>query len=185
MPIVAGTRNQLTQPLYDNISMAAAATGGTFFAVPYGGILTGTTAKTYADTNIVQAGRLERDTSFTLTGISLFVRETATRATAADIRNFNMGSFDLTLGGVSFLKLPIACIPNGGAELELISNITAAATEYQLNKGVSAFGNKLLLEMPLEILEQETIQVTVANFLLVAAVQATCVLWGILKRPVR
>jgi hypothetical protein len=185
MPIVEGKRNRLWQPVYDTINLAAAAVSGSFFAVQFGGILVGTTPKSYAHTNLVQAGRLERDTTFYINGLSLFVRETATRATAADIRALNQGSFDLQLGQVSFFRVPIAVIPNGGAELELFSNITPAATEYQLNKGVSASGNRLLFEQPLQILEQETIQANIADFLMVAAVQVTCVLWGTTDRPVR
>lgn len=185
MPMVAGQRNRLFQPIYDTITLAAAAVAGDFFAVPFGGAI-GAGVKNYSHTNLVQGGRLERDTSFTLTGIAMFVRAPGgARATQADIRALNEGSFDLQLGTVSFLKVPIANIPNAGAELELVSNIAAAATEYQLNKGVSAFGNKFILDQPLQILEQETINAHIQDFVVAAPVTVTCVLFGTMERPVR
>lgn len=175
----------LDQPYYDTVSIAAAATSATFFQTPFGGTLVGTTLKDYSHTNLIQAGRLETNYVLEVDGISIHVKETATRATAADIRAIQTGSFIFTLSNTTILTLPIALIPNGGAELVLFSNIAPAATEYALNKGVSAHQNRYMLKYPVTIDPQQTFQVTLQNFgTIAAATQVTVVLWGKLTRPV-
>lgn len=186
MPNLAGAGLQLEQPYYDTINLAAAATGGTFFAVPFGGTLVGAVTKGYEDTNFIQAGRLESGYTLEIDAISMFFPEAATRATAADIRAIQSGSFQLRISDTVFLTVPISFLPNGGAELQLFSNITPAATEYQLDKGVQATQNRFYLRKPITLNPQQTIAASITGFhtAVVAATLVTCVLWGILTRPV-
>lgn len=187
-PEVRGTANRLTQPIYDTIQIAVAATSGTFFAIPFGGTFFGSTLKTYAETNLVQAGRLERGVALDITDISLHIPSDIVQATQLNIRAFNSGHFRLIMGGqTTFLDAPTAVIGNAGAELVLFSNITAAVTEFQLNRGVSVAINKFHLTYPLRLGEQESIQVEVDNFdpIVAAVLNVTCMLWGAYVRPVR
>lgn len=187
MPEVRGLGNRITQPIYDTIQLATTATSGTFFAVPFGGIFFGTTTKTFAETNLVQAGRLERGVSLDITDISLHVPSDIVQALAINIRALNRGHLRLSIGQVTFLDTPIADVGNGGAELVMFSNIAAAATEFQLNKGVSVWPNKFHLDLPIRLGEQESIQVDIDGLspILTAVLNITCLLWGVYTRPVR
>lgn len=186
MPNLPGAGLQLEQPIYDTINLAAAATSGTFFTTPYGGTLVGATTKGYQHTNLVQASRLDTGYTLVVDAISFWFPETATRQTEADIRAVQSGYFQFSISDTIFLTIPIAMIPNGGAELVLVSNIAAAATEYQLNKGQSVSQNRFYLRAPIKIDPQQTFKATIGGFHTapVAASQVSCALWGLLTRPV-
>lgn len=174
-----------TQPIYDTVHIAATGTGATFFSVPFGGVLVSTTLKTYADTNLVQAGRLEQGISFNVESIALYVKQFSTPATLADIALIQAGGFKLSIGQVEVLKVPTALIPPSSAELLYFSNITPAATEFKVNRGVPAFGNRFVLDKAIQIAPQESIQADLTTGAVTAAVQLVCVLFGTMTRPVR
>jgi hypothetical protein len=186
-----GVENQLTQPVYDTMQLAAAA-GQTvsFFSVPLNGVLAGAALKTYAHTNLVQAGRLEKGLELTIRGITLFVRDTASggaRVTLADyLAIYDTGHINLLMGQVSFLRIPAYLLPPGGAEVNYFSNIAAAATEYKATHGLGSFMNRFVLDSPLVLEEQESIQVDLFVGGTPAAVtDVSIVLWGDMLRPVR
>ena len=186
MPNLPGAGLQLEQPIYDTINLAIAATTGTFFNVPFGGILVGTTTKGYQQTNLVQASRLETGYTMVVDAISVWFPETATRQSEVDIRAVQSGYFQLQIADTIFLTVPLAMIPNGGAELNLVSNIAAAATEYQLDKGVQATQNRFYLRQSITLNPQQTFKAVIGGFHTApaAATQVSCALWGILTRPV-
>lgn len=184
MPFLRGASNRISQPIFDSVLITTPWTSAQFFVVPRDQTQNGL-LKTRAHTNLVQAGRLEAGVSFKATHISMCVRGHSTTVTEADVRALNRGSLTLYLGQVEFLTLPIAQVPNGGAELELFSNIAAAATEYQLNKGVPHVSNRYPLDEPLIIEPQESIQITAENFTLAADTLVTIFLHGVMDRPVR
>lgn len=186
-PEVRNMANRITQPIYDTIQLAVAATTGTFFAVPSGGTFFGATAKTFGETNLVQAGRLERGVSLDIKAISLFVPSDIVQATELNIRALNRGHIRLRIGQVTFLDELIANIGNGGAELVMFSNITAAVTEFQLNKGVSVPLNRKELDFPIRLGEQESIEVVLDQLdpIVAAILNVACVLHGDYTRPVR
>jgi hypothetical protein len=182
----------LTQPIYDRAQQPIAAAAGSvlnFFQIPFAGVMAGAIMKTFRDTNLVQAGRLEAGNSLHITGVSYSICEIATggaRATAIDIRAIHAGTFRLVIGQVEYLKVPVCLIPSGGADLVMFSNIAAAATEYQLNNGLSANGNVFPLPMALDLDEQESILCQITDIGIVAAtIDVMVVLWGELTRPVR
>lgn len=184
MPFLRGATNQISQPIFDSVLITTPWTSGQFFVVPRDQTQNGL-LKNRSHTNLVQAGRLEAGVSFKATHISMCVREHSTTATDASIRLFNRGSLTLYLGQVEFFTIPIVQVPNGGAELYLFSNITPAATEFKLNKGVAHVSNRYPLDMPLIIEPQESIQITCQDFTLTADTLVTIVLHGIYDRPVR
>lgn len=174
----------LSQPIYDTVEVAASGTSATFFATAYGGTI-GSGTKTKAETNLVNVGKLDQGQTFEIRALSLFAREQSTRITFADQKAFMQGSFTLEIGQTKWLECPIAMIPSGGAELQYFSNITAAATEFQVNRGVPVMANRLMLDIPVKIKEFESISAVVKDFTLTAASRFTLVLWGILTRPAR
>lgn len=184
MPFLRGATNQISQPIFDTVLITTPWTSAQFFVVPRDQTQN-TLLKTRAHTNLVQAGRLEAGVSFKATHISMCVREHSTTATDADIRALNRGSLTLFLGQVEFFTIPICQVPGGGAELNLFSNIAAAATEFKINKGVEHVSNRYPLDMPLIIEPQESIQVTLQDFTLVANTLVTIFLHGVYDRPVR
>lgn len=190
MAMVANKGFVYSQPLYDTIELAAAATIGSFFSVPYTGILTGTTRKTWRDTNLVQGGRLELGIEMSVNGISMHFPSTddaGTFPTVVDIKAIHAGNIRWLMGGsTEVLKIPVALIPCGGAELVLFSNITPAATEYAMTKGVSVHQNRFMLDEPYTIRSQESIEIVIENMDTIAApTWVTIVLWGTTVRPVR
>jgi hypothetical protein len=186
MPNVPRVGLELEQPYYDTISLAVAATTGTFFTVPFGGILVGAVVKGYEHTNLIQAGRLETGYSLNVDAISIWFPETATRASEADIQGIQSGYFQLSMSDTIFLTVPIAMIPDGGAELIMFSNIAAAVTEYQLNKGQGVTQNRFYLRKPIPINPQQTFKAVIGGFHTApaAATKISCALWGVLIRPV-
>lgn len=186
MPMLPGAGQQITQPYYDTINLPIGATSGSFFSVPFGGVLVGTTLKNFQHTNFVQAGRLETGYWLLIKALSLWFPETATRQTQADIRAVQSGFFQLRISETDFLTVPVAAIPNGGAELQLSSNITPAATEFQLDKGVQAHQNRFYLDSPIVLNPQQTIKATISGFHTApaAATQVSVMLWGTVERPV-
>lgn len=186
-----GASLEITQPIYDTVQAAVVAGPQqiNFFAVPIGGIMAGAVVKTRAQTNIVQAGRLERGNQITIQAISAFVRETAVggaRRTWADYEAFyNNTHFNIQLGQKTWLRATAAHIPSGGAELQYFSNIVAAATEYEINHGIGSWGNVWQMQHPVILEENESIQVECNIGDAIAAVtDITFVLWGQLLRPV-
>ncbi len=186
MPNLPGAGLRLEQPIYDTINLAIGATSGNFFTVPYGGILVGTTPKNYQQTNLVQASRLDTGYTMEVDAISIWFPETATRQSQVDIRAVQSGYFQLRISDTIFLTVPLAMIPNGGADLLLFSNITPAATEFQLGKGTPVTQNRFYLREKITLNPQQTFYATIAGFHTApaAATQVSCALWGILTRPV-
>lgn len=187
----ANVDNQLTQPIYDTVQLAAAA-GQTinFFSIPLNGALTAAANKTYAHTNLIQAGRLEKGINMTMTGLGLAVRGLASggaRVTLVDYDViFDTGHINLLIGNVSFLHLPTIAIPSGALENQYFSNITPAATEYRVNHGLSSVANIYRLDSPLILEDQESIQVDLFIGGTVAAVtDVTFFIFGEQTRPVR
>jgi len=186
MPNLPGAGLELEQPCYDTISLAIAATTGTFFTVPFGGLLVAGVPKGYEHTNLIQASRLETGYTLNVDAISIWFPEMAARATEVDIQALQSGYFQLQISDTVFLTVPIAMIPDGGAELIMFSNITPAATEYQLNKGQGVTQNRFYLRKPILINPQQTFKAVIGGFHTApaAATKIACALWGVLTRPV-
>ncbi len=187
---VLGAKNLITQPIYDTVQLAAAAGAYNFFAVPMGGILAGAVVKTYAHTNLVQAGRLEKGIDMTITAVSMYLRNTATGGAIVSMVDYetfyNNSDINVQIGQVSFLRLPAQEVPPGVGETQLFSNITPAATEFKMNHGTSNIFNTYKLENPLVLEDQESIAVTVTVGTALAAVtDLTIVMHGQQTRPVR
>jgi len=187
-----GVVNQLSQPIYDTVQAAAAAGQVlSFFTNPLNGVMAGAVLKTYADTNMIQAGRLEKGLQLEITHISVSLRDTATggaRVTLADYLVFyNSAHVNLLIGQTSFLHLPVKHIGSAGEETQYFSNIAAAATEYKVNHGLGSVMNRFPLapnELILEDQESIEVQITIGGTL-AAVTDVTCTLWGNLIRPVR
>jgi len=187
----AKVENQLTQPIYDTVQLAAAV-GQTanFFSVPLNGVLAGAVNKTYAHTNLIQAGRLEKGINMIIEGFTLAVRDTATggaRVTLADyLVIYDTGHLNFLIGNVSFNHLPCILVPAGAGETQYFSNIAAAATEYKINHGLSSVANMYRLNSPIILEDQESIQFDLFIGGTIAAVtDVTITLWGEQTRPVR
>lgn len=190
MPRFTGESYVLSQPLYDTVELAvAAAQVVRFFQIPLGGLLVAGTNKTYSHTNLPLAGVLEKGNDFEITGLSMYAREKSVPGVQPDLidmQSLSMGNINMELGQVSYLRLPTAMIPSGGAELNYFSNIVPAATEFHVNRGISAVSNRFHLSNPIRLAEQENISVTLTLDTAIAAVtDVTFVLWGEMTRPVR
>ena len=187
---LVGVQNLITQPIYDTVQLAAVA-GQTvsFFAQPVNGALTAAINKTYAHTNLVQGGRLEKGLELTIKGISFAIRPTVAAGTAitlVDYRGIYQAShLNFQIGQVSVLRLPLHALPPANSENQYFSNITAAATEFQSNHGLGSINNVLPIN-PIVLEETETIQVDLfVNYTVVAVTDCTLFLWGDMTRPVR
>jgi hypothetical protein len=190
MSFVEGKGLFLTQPLYDTVQIPAAGVLASFFTVPRGGALTAAINKDDRHTNLVQAGRLELGNSFEIRAISLNVRHSVQAGAlpiVADIKAVSSGSFRLIIGGqTEAFKIPTAYIPSGGADFVHMSNIAAAATEFNLSRGVAVTQNRYMLEEVINIQPQESFEVRLENMdAIAAATQVAVMLWGVLLRPVR
>lgn len=184
-----------TQPVYDTSVVPIAAAGAAvvpFFAVPRGGLLAVGINKTNRHTNLVQAGRLERDNSLMIDSVSFFFPTTAEAgalATVADKQAIRAGSFRLLFGGdTEFLKGPIAFLPNGGcdATLQTDAALAAASAAESYGNGVSVVQNRFHLNEPLPLANQESISVVFENMdAIVAPTEVCVVLWGTYLRPAR
>ena len=178
-----------TQPLYDTIHLAAAATVGNFFVVPFGGAL-GAGTKTFADTNLIQAGRLETGNELKVNALSFgFVQTDQAGAvpSVVDMKAVNAGNIRWLVGGsTEILKIPVSLIPSGGADFVFVSNIAAAATEFYMSKGVAVTQNKFYLDEPYILKANESIEVVLENMdTIAAAIRCRLVLWGTAIRPLR
>ena len=187
---VAGAKNLITQPIYDTVQLAIGAGTYNFFINPITSVLAGAVVKSYAHTNLVQAGRLEKGIDMTITGISMFIRDVATGGAAvtfADYISFyNNTHINIKIGQVSFLREPAQRIPAGCAETQYYSNIAPAVTEFKMNHGAGNVFNILQLDNPLILEDQESIVVEVAvGTAMVAVTDLTLVLHGQQTRPVR
>lgn len=186
-----GVTNQLNQPIYDTVQLAAVAGQmANFFSIPLNGALTAAANKTYAHTNLIQAGRLEKEIEMVIVGMTLAVRDTASggaRYTLADyLIIYDTAHINLLIGGVSFLHIPAMRCPAGVGETQYFSNITPAATEYKVNHGLSSVVNVYRFDNPLVLEDQESIQVELRVDGTIAAVtDVTLFLEGTQRRPVR
>ena len=154
---------QLDQPLYDTMQLTAGTNQTfTFFSVPHGQEYISGVTKDYHHTNLVQAASLEKGQTFKVLAFSLNIRPIAqggAAPTRADARVIHMGSINLTLNGnKSFYRSPISEIGPGCAEMMYFSNITPAATEFNINRSVSASSNVKGLKVPIDIEDQEPIR---------------------------
>lgn len=188
---IDGASLEITQPIYDTVQIPVVAGPQqvNLFAVPLGGIIAGAVVKTRAQTNLVQAGRLEARNTLTVLGISIHLHETAiggARRTWADYEAFyNNTHFNIMIGQKTWLRLTAAHIPPGPCELYYFSNIVAAATEYEINHSLGSINNVYQIAHPVRILENESIQVECNIGDAIAAVMdLTFVFWGQLLRPV-
>ena len=186
-----GAVNQLTQPIYDTVQLAAAA-GQTvhFFLVPFGGALTAALNKGYEHTNLVQAGRLEEGLSLEIEAVSFSIRnevKAATKVLWADYTLiYNTGHINLMIGQVSFLRLPLTLVPAGPQETNYFSNITPAASEFKANKGLGSINNVFHMPNILVLEPNESIQVDLYVDGTVSAVtDVQFTLWGTQTRPTR
>lgn len=180
-----GTKFVYDQPVYDTVQLAAVATQTVnFFSVAFGGIIAGAVTKNFTHTNMTTPGVLERGTTMKVTAYSLFLRELAVGGAAptlADARAVSNGNIIFSLGRTSYYTVASAMIPNGGAELYL--NDTATV---HVGRGLSTWQNRIHLANPIDIDEQELINVSLQLNSAVAAVTDVCfVLWGTQWRPVR
>lgn len=181
-----GEKFQFDQPIYDTVQLAVAATQTVnFFAVPFGGVLAGAILKNFAHTNLTLASVLERGTTMRVTGYSMCLREVAAGSVVApsliDARNISNGSLRFTLGQVVYYTAASNMVPNGGAELYL--NDTATV---HVGRGLSTWQNRIHLQYPIDIDEQEQIGVQlVVNTAIAAVTDVMFVLWGTQYRPVR
>ena len=188
MPTFPGAKNVLDQPIYDTIQLAVAAAQVVhFFTVPLNGALTAAANKTYEHTNLVQAGRLESGNQLHVTGLSFFAKQLASGGAAptlADLTALYSGWIQFNVGQVSYLRLPIAMIPNGGAEPVPTGNGAAASTH--LAHGISAISNRFHFKNPFTIEADEAIDVEFHVTAAVAAVtDVVFVIWGDYERPLR
>jgi len=184
-----GVENVIDQCYYDTVQLAAAAGTTGMFLVPLGGALTAAAAKTYAHTNLTQAGRLEKGINLTIKALSMSIRDTASGGAAPTLADYrviyNSGHINLQIGQVSVFRLPIIALPAGPCENQYFSNIAAAATEFKNNHGLGAFGNRYMLDKPLVLEENGAIQVDGTIAAIAAVTDVTFFLWGEATRPVR
>lgn len=186
-----GVSNNITQPIYDTVQLAAAANQTvSFFAVPFGGLLAAGIIKDYRHTNLVQAGRLEKGLEIEIEAMSLIVKQkidAGTIVTWADYQMiYNESHLNLQIGQVSFLRLPLTQVPPAAGETNYFSNITPAATEFKASKGLGSINNVFKFTNVLILEDQESIQV---DLFVGGTPGAICdvqlVLWGTQTRPVR
>lgn len=166
MPRLKGVASRITQPIYDTMQVAAAAGPRTFafFSVPLNGVLAGAVTKTLAHTNLRQAGKLPSGAEFDIEGISMYVREeiaAGTRPVFVDLQELHTGHLELKFNTKTYLELPLAQVPSGGAELSYFSNITPAATEFHTNRGVNAVANIFPLQNVITVYNNEDFRVDV------------------------
>jgi hypothetical protein len=186
-----GVVNQLTQPIYDTVQLAAAAAQTvTFFNVPRGGALTAVLNKGYEHTNLIQSGRLEEGLSLEIEAISFSIRNEVKAATAAAWADYTMiyntGHINLLIGQVSFLRLALTLLPPGPQETNYFSNIAAAVTEFKANKGIGSINNVFHMPNVLILEPNESVQVDLYVDGTVSAVtDVQFTLWGTQTRPAR
>ncbi len=195
MPQVVGEGFTYTQPVYDTVVLPIGAAGVVvpiFFAVPRGGLLAVGINKNNRHTNLVQAGRLERDNSLMIEALSMHFPKTdeaGALPTVADIQAIRVGSFRVLFGGdTEFAKGQICFLPNGGCDAVLTTDgaLAAATAAETYGNGVSVVQNKYMLYEPLPLRDQESISVVFENMDAIAApTEVTFVLWGTYLRPAR
>ena len=190
MPQVMGKGLLYTQPIYDTIIVpigAAGAVVGTFFQVPFGGLIAAAVPKNYRHTNLVQAGRLEEGKALSIGAVSMhwpITAEAGALVTVADKRAVRAGNIRIMFGGdTNFLRVPCCLIPSAGAG-EVVVDATAALNDVQ--PGVQVAQNKFFLAETLDLVGNETVQVFIENMdAIVAETEVAFVLWGQAIRPVR
>jgi len=196
----------LKEPRYDTISIAGAATQGTFYANPLGQIdataLTG--VKSFSETNQLRAGALSTPQMFDIYAVSQKLLPNVTRA---DITlHLNRGNFWLFIGQKSYLRVKMTVIPSdiglvgsdlaAGAGLEIYTNglsdvnnvFDVTIPEELLDAGsgrVFLTGRRVPIHLPSE--QQFSVTFEYPNTLGVAVTpqRTECLMWGILKREVQ
>ncbi len=148
------------QPLYDTMQLAAAAGREyRFFTQPIGQVIAGTTLKTKAHTNMTQAGQLEGGMSMRITGIGMAICEyaagTTVRATLVDNIVARLGWLELLINNRPWLSIPASMAGPAGQELNYVSNIPPAATEFHANQGVSHQQNRYNLVEPIDLNDKQ------------------------------
>lgn len=189
MPQLTSKGLLYTQPYYDTIIIPAGAAGavvGTFFQVPFGGLMAAV-VKNARHTNLVQAGRLEEGKQLSIGAISMhwpITAEAGALPTVADKRASRAGNIRLMFGGdTEFLRVPVTLLPSAGAG-EVVVDATVALNDVQ--PGVQVAQNKFFLAEALPLAGNETVQCFIENMdAIVAPTEMTMVLWGLAIRPVR
>lgn len=188
-----GVENVTDQPVYDTIRVPVVAGVQTvsFFVIPQTGLLAAGIPKTYAMTNLLQVGRIDKGYQLTIKAISLTVLQqlmvTGTVRTWVNYQAiYNLSFLDFRFNDRNYLYVPTQMVPPGAEENALFSNIAPAATEFYPNHGLGGFTNKFKLDNPLTLEEEETIRVDlfVGSAVAVAAVDVRLTLWGDMIRPV-
>lgn len=186
---VPGYAYEYDQPLYDTMQLAAVAGPKeySFFSLPKGGVLVGTTKKGFEHTNLIQPAMLETGRYFTALGMFMYVRESASGgavATLADYQVLQGGWLELKVAEKECGRWPCPLVPSGGCDLNYFSNITPAATEFRVNRGINATSNIRAFSHPIEIDPQVTIEVVLTVPGTIAAViDVTFAFAGIMRRP--
>lgn len=145
--------NVIDNPVYDTISIPAAATTlATFFQTPQGAGTSayGAVAKHLADTNMTIAGSLPSPQALLVRAIMVSV---APNVTLADmILLLRSGAFELTVGSKPFLQCPIEWLPAGLGMFTGGSATTVAATTITTtNNGVPDTRSCRVLTEPIPI----------------------------------
>lgn len=188
-----GIENVVDQPVWDTIRVPVAAGVQTvsFFVVPQAGLLAAGIPKTYAMTNLLQVGRIDKGYQLTIKEISLTILHqlmvTGTVRTWANYQAiYNLSFLDFRFNDRNYLYVPTTFIPMGNEENDYFSNIAPAATEFKPTHGYGSFTNKFKLPTPLTLEEEETIRVDlfVGSAIAAAAVDVRLTLWGDMVRPV-
>lgn len=189
---VPGQSNLLTQPTYDTVQVAVAAVAQTisFFLGGLNTVMAGAVLKTYADTNMVQNGRLDKGKSMKVHALSMSIRDLAVggaQITRADYQTLlNRSHINFEIGNTSFLRLRAIELPAANAQYEYRSNIAAAVTEFSMWHGATHYANMFYFHKPLELEDQESIQVDLTiEAAIVAVCDVTLTMWGTQARPVR
>ena len=186
-----GVDNQIDQPLYDTIQLAAAANQVvSFFVTPLGGALTAAIDKTKLHTNLNQASQLEKGVSFTIRALSFIIKNEVAAGTGVSWADYtmiyNMSWIELSIGQQWVLRMPLTQIPPAAGETQYRSNITPAVTEFKAFKGDGNIGNRFVLNNPLQLEDQESFQLDIHCTGTPGAVtDCQMVLWGDYQRPVR
>ena len=189
MPQFPGKAGVITQPVYDTMQLAAAAGPLVyrFFTVPLGQIIAGAVVKTYAHTNMTQAGQLETGVTFLVTAFTMVVKQLATDGAAptqADYQVLQDGLLELNISDRNYGRFPVTLIPSGGGELVFFED-NAAAPVLQVTKGIAATANKYFLEFPIELVNQENFSMELTIPGTIAAVTDVAIfLHGEYTRPI-
>ena len=142
-------------PVYDDISIAAdtAVVSATMFQTPVG-----QNGKTYADTNLVQAGQLEGGQAFRVRGFALTVLPTAAPVDIIALAQNCHLNFTIS-SGRSYWLAPCIFLPGGNVPIINAAATTVAATQLiTTSNGFPSVGNVRPLQYPVTIGDGEHFQ---------------------------